>query len=90
MFRYQTYIVFAVMFAQAASGSRVVSAGQAAAIASAPRPEAVVDVATTTFVALRNVRVEDYEAIKSRYLAVAESCNTCHRRLATDVPAIRP
>lgn len=52
--------------------------------------QAAADTAEATFVALRNARPQDFEPVKVKYRAVADSCNACHRGLKTDAKPVRP
>ena len=51
--------------------------------------QASADIATATFVALRNTRSEDFEPLKARLVKVADTCNNCHRTLQVDAKPVR-
>lgn len=48
------------------------------------------DVAAAALVDLRTVKPENYEVVRAKYPAVAETCNACHRTFAREAPAIKP
>jgi cytochrome c556 len=52
--------------------------------------QAAADVAAAALVGLRTVKPENYEAVRTRYPAVAETCNACHQTFARDAPAVKP
>jgi cytochrome c556 len=52
--------------------------------------QAAADVANGLLFGLRNVRAEDYDAVKKKFADVAAACNACHRRFGgTNAPSIR-
>jgi hypothetical protein len=58
--------------------------------ASAEARQAAADIAAATFVALRNVRRDDFEPLRARLTRVADTCNACHDTLRVDAKTIRP
>jgi cytochrome c556 len=52
--------------------------------------DAAADLAAAALLGLRNVRPEDYEAVRAKYPAVAETCNGCHRTFAREAPTVKP
>jgi cytochrome c556 len=52
--------------------------------------QAAADLATAAVVALRNVQKADYEGVRKKYVALADSCNACHKTFARDAPTIKP
>ena len=52
--------------------------------------EAAADLAAAALLGLRNVRPEDYEAVRTKYPAVADTCNGCHRTFAREAPTVKP
>ena len=58
--------------------------------AAAAARQSAADIATATFVALRNVRTADFEPLKARLTGVADTCNACHRAMKTDAKVVRP
>lgn len=58
--------------------------------AAAAARQSAADIATATFVALRNVRPEDFAPLKARLAGVADTCNACHRALKVDAKVVRP
>ncbi|MBI3402367.1 MAG: cytochrome c [Acidobacteria bacterium] len=52
--------------------------------------EAAADLAAAALLGLRNVRSEDYDAVRAKYPAVAETCNGCHRTFAREAPTVKP
>jgi cytochrome c556 len=52
--------------------------------------EAAADLAAAALLGLRNVRPEDYDAVRAKYPAVAETCNGCHRTFAREAPTVKP
>jgi hypothetical protein len=58
--------------------------------AAAAARQSAADIATATFVALRNVRTADFGPLKARLATVADTCNACHRALKVDARTVRP
>jgi hypothetical protein len=58
--------------------------------AAAAARQAAADIATATFVALRNVRAADFAPLKAQLANVADTCNACHRALKVDARTVRP
>jgi hypothetical protein len=52
--------------------------------------EAAADLAAAALLGLRNVRPEDYAAVRAAYPAVAQTCNGCHRTFAREAPTVKP
>jgi hypothetical protein len=52
--------------------------------------QAAADVAATALLGLRTVKAENYETVRTKYTAVAESCNACHRTFARDAVTVKP
>ncbi len=52
--------------------------------------EAAADLAAAALLGLRNVRPQDYDAVREKYPAVAETCNGCHRTFAREAPTVKP
>lgn len=52
--------------------------------------EAAADLAAAALLGLRNVRPEDYDAVRAKYPTVAETCNGCHRTFAREAPTVKP
>ena len=63
---------------------------EAWAPAAAAARQSAADIATATFVALRNVRADDFAPLKARLAVVADTCNACHRTLGVDARTVRP
>ena len=52
--------------------------------------EASADLAAAALLGLRNVRPEDYDAVRTKYPAVADTCNGCHRTFAREAVTVKP
>ena len=52
--------------------------------------QAAADVAAAALLGLRTVKPENYDAVRAKYPAVADSCNACHRTFAREAPAVKP
>jgi len=52
--------------------------------------QAAADVAAAALTGLRTVTPPDYEAVRAKYVAVADTCNACHRRFAREAPRVKP
>jgi len=57
---------------------------------SAAGRQAAADLATAAVMALRNVQKADFEGVRKKYVALADSCNACHKTFARDAPTIKP
>src|SRR5207245_9498090 len=60
-----------------------------AAAASGAR-QAAAEVAAAALLGLRTVRAENYQAVRAKYPAVADTCNACHRTFARDAVTVKP
>jgi cytochrome c556 len=52
--------------------------------------QAAADIAAAALLGLRTVRPENYDAVRAKYPAVADTCNACHRTFAREAPAVKP
>jgi cytochrome c556 len=52
--------------------------------------QACADLANAAVFSLRNLQKADYEAVRRKYIAVADACNACHKTFARDAPTIKP
>ena len=52
--------------------------------------QAAADLASAAVFALRNVQKADFEGVRRKYIALADSCNACHKTFARDAPTIKP
>jgi len=52
--------------------------------------QAAADLAAAAVVALRNLQKADYQAVRAKYVALADACNACHKTFARDAPTIKP
>jgi cytochrome c' len=52
--------------------------------------QAATDVATAALLGLRTVKPENYAAVRTKYEAVADTCNACHRTFARDAVTVKP
>lgn len=52
--------------------------------------QAAADVAAAAWLGLRTVKPENYDAMRAKYLAVADGCNACHRTFAREAPIVKP
>jgi cytochrome c556 len=52
--------------------------------------QAAADLAAAAVFQLRNVQKADFEAVRVKYVALADSCNACHKTFARDAPTIKP
>jgi len=57
---------------------------------SARARQAAADVAAAALLGLRTVKAENYEGVRTKYNAVAETCNACHRTFARDAVTVKP
>ena len=51
---------------------------------------AAADLANAALFGLRNIQKADYEGVRKKYVALSNSCNTCHRAFAREAPTIKP
>ena len=52
--------------------------------------QAAADVAAAALRGLRTVRAENYDAVRTGYVRVADTCNACHRTFARDAVTVKP
>jgi hypothetical protein len=52
--------------------------------------QAAADLANAAVFSLRNLQKADFDAVRRKYLAVADACNACHKVFARDAPTIKP
>jgi hypothetical protein len=52
--------------------------------------KAAADLANAALFGLRNLDKADYDAVRSKYVALADSCNVCHRAFSREAPTIKP
>jgi hypothetical protein len=52
--------------------------------------QAAADLANAAVFQLRNLQKADFEAVRTKYVALADSCNACHKTFARDAPTIKP
>jgi hypothetical protein len=52
--------------------------------------QAAADVAAAALLGLRTVKAENYAAVRTKYEAVADTCNACHRTFARDAVTVKP
>jgi hypothetical protein len=52
--------------------------------------QAAADLARAAVFALRNVQKADFDAVRRKHIALADSCNACHKTFARDAPTIKP
>ena len=58
--------------------------------AAAGTRQAAADLANAALFGLRNLEKADYDGVRKKYVALAESCNVCHRAFAREAPTIKP
>lgn len=58
--------------------------------ATADTRRAAAELANAALFGLRNLQKADYEGVRKKYVALAESCNVCHKTFARDAPTIKP
>ena len=58
--------------------------------ATADTRRAAAELANAALIGLRNLQKADYEGVRKKYVALAESCNVCHKTFARDAPTIKP
>jgi hypothetical protein len=52
--------------------------------------QAAADVAAAALLGLRTVKAENYAPVRTKYEAVADTCNACHRTFARDAVTVKP
>jgi hypothetical protein len=52
--------------------------------------QAAADLANSAVFQLRNLQKADFAAVRAKYVALADSCNACHKTFARDAPTIKP
>ena len=52
--------------------------------------QAAADVAAAALLGLRTVKPENYLAVRTKYRAVADTCNACHQTFARDAVTVKP
>ena len=52
--------------------------------------QAAADLANAAVLQLRNLQKADFNAVRVKYVALADSCNACHKTFARDAPTIKP
>jgi hypothetical protein len=57
---------------------------------SADGRQAAADLANAALFSLRNLQKADFEAVRRKHVALADSCNACHKTFARDAPTIKP
>ena len=57
---------------------------------SADGRQAAADLASAAVFQLRNLQKADFDAVRKKYVALADSCNACHKTFARDAPTIKP
>jgi len=60
------------------------------AAAAANSRQAAADLASAAVASLRNLDTADYNGARTKYAAVAASCNVCHRTFTREAPTIKP
>ncbi len=58
--------------------------------AAAATRQAAADLASAALLGLRNVDKADYDGVRRKYVALADSCNSCHRVFSREAPTIKP
>jgi len=58
--------------------------------ATAETRQAAADLANAALFGLRNLQKADYEGVRKKYVALAQTCNVCHKTFARDAPTIKP
>lgn len=58
--------------------------------AAAGTRQAAADLASAALFGLRNLDKADYNGVRQKYVALAASCNVCHRAFAREAPTIKP
>jgi hypothetical protein len=57
---------------------------------SADGRQAAADLANAALFSLRNIQKADFELVRKKHVALADSCNACHKTFARDAPTIKP
>lgn len=57
---------------------------------SADGRQAAADLANAALFSLRNLQKADFDAVRRKHVALADSCNACHKTFARDAPTIKP
>jgi hypothetical protein len=57
---------------------------------SAKGRQAAADLAASAVFQLRNIQKADFDTVRVKYVALADSCNACHKTFARDAPTIKP
>ena len=52
--------------------------------------QAAADLANAAVFSLRNLQKADYDAVRRKYIGLADACNACHKAFARDAPTIKP
>jgi hypothetical protein len=60
------------------------------AAAAAGTRQTAADLAGAALFGLRNIEKADYDGVRKKYVALADSCNVCHRTFAREAPTIKP
>ena len=58
--------------------------------AAAGTRQAAADLANAALFGLRNIDKADFNAVRTKYVALADACNVCHRAFAREAPTIKP
>ena len=58
--------------------------------AAAQTRQAAADLANAALFGLRNIDKADYAGVRQKYVALADSCNICHRTFAREAPNVKP
>jgi len=58
--------------------------------AAASTRQAAAALANAALFGLRNIDKADYNDVRKKYVALADSCNSCHRTFAREAPTIKP
>jgi hypothetical protein len=58
--------------------------------AAASTRQAAAALANAALFGLRNIDKADYNDVRKKYVALADSCNSCHRAFAREAPTIKP
>ena len=52
--------------------------------------QAAATLASAAVLSLRNLQKADFADVRKKYVALADSCNACHKTFARDAPTIKP
>jgi len=52
--------------------------------------QAAAALASAAVLSLRNLQKADFADVRKKYVALADSCNACHKTFARDAPTIKP